>query len=64
MENRRIDDEKFMRQALNEARRAFEQEEVPIGAVIVAGDRVIGRGHNLVEMLRDYDAFYAEHHGG
>ena len=56
MENRRIDDEKFMRQALNEARRAFEQEEVPIGAVIVAGDRVIGRGHNLVETLRDATA--------
>lgn len=56
MEIRRIDDEKFMRQALNEARRAFEQEEVPIGAVIVAGDRVIGRGHNLVETLRDATA--------
>ncbi len=56
MENRRIDDEKFMRQALNEARRAFEQEEVPIGAVIVAGDRVIGRGHNLVETLQDATA--------
>ena len=56
MENRRIDDEKFMRQALNEARRAFEQEEVPIGAVIVAGDRVIARGHNLVETLQDATA--------
>lgn len=56
MEIRRIDDEKFMRQALNEARKAFEQEEVPIGAVVVAGDRVIGRGHNLVETLRDATA--------
>lgn len=56
MEIRRIDDEKFMRQALNEAEKAFEQEEVPIGAVVVAGDRVIGRGHNLVETLRDATA--------
>lgn len=56
MEIRRIDDEKFMRQALNEAQKAFEQEEVPIGAVVVAGDRVIGRGHNLVETLRDATA--------
>lgn len=56
MEIRRIDDEKFMRQALNEAEMAFEQEEVPIGAVVVTGDRVIGRGHNLVETLRDATA--------
>lgn len=56
MEIRRIDDEKFMRQALNEAEKAFGQEEVPIGAVVVAGDRVIGRGHNLVETLRDATA--------
>lgn len=56
MENRPLDDEKFMRQALNEAERAFEQKEVPIGAVVVAGDRVIGRGHNLVETLRDATA--------
>lgn len=56
MEIRRIDDEKFMRQALNEAEKAFELEEVPIGAVVVAGDRVIGRGHNLVETLQDATA--------
>lgn len=56
MENSPLDDEKFMRQALNEAERAFEQEEVPIGAVVVAGGRVIGRGHNLVETLRDATA--------
>ncbi len=45
-----------MRLALNEARRAFEEKEVPIGAVVVAGDRVIGRGHNLVETLGDATA--------
>ncbi len=46
-------DEKFMRLALNEARKALEQQEVPIGAIIVANDAVVGRGHNLVETLDD-----------
>ncbi|MCX4302114.1 MAG: nucleoside deaminase [Alistipes sp.] len=46
-------DEKFMRIALNEARKAFEEREVPIGAVIVANGAVVGRGHNLVETLDD-----------
>ena len=49
-------DQKFMRQALNEARRALDKREVPIGAVVVAGDRIIGRGHNLVETLMDATA--------
>lgn len=42
-----------MRLALNEARKAFEEQEVPIGAVIVANGAVVGRGHNLVETLAD-----------
>lgn len=42
--------------ALNEALRALDKREVPIGAVVVAGDRVIGRGHNLVETLGDATA--------
>lgn len=42
-----------MRQALNEARAAFDKQEVPIGAVIVSQGRIIGRGHNLVETLQD-----------
>ena len=46
-------DEKFMRLALNEAQKALKEQEVPIGAVVVAGDAVIGRGHNLVETLAD-----------
>ncbi len=46
-------DEIFMRQAISEARRALEKEEVPIGAVVVWNDRVVARGHNLVETLRD-----------
>ncbi len=56
MERQRALDEKFMRQALNEAERAFKEQEVPIGAVVVAGERIIGRGHNLVETLQDATA--------
>ena len=49
-------DEKFMRMAIDEARKALNEEEVPIGAVAVCGDRVVGRGHNLVETLCDATA--------
>ena len=52
----RAKDEKYMRMAINEAMRALDKEEVPIGAVVVAGDRIIGRGHNLVETLSDATA--------
>lgn len=45
-----------MREALAEARRALEAGEVPIGAVVVADGRVIGRGHNLTETLHDVTA--------
>ena len=45
-----------MREALKEALRAFDREEVPIGAVIVHGQRIIGRGHNLTETLNDVTA--------
>ena len=46
-------DEKYMRLALEEAKLALEADEVPIGAIIVAGGRIVGRGHNLVETLVD-----------
>lgn len=42
-----------MRLALNEARKAFEEQEVPVGAVVVVDGKVVGRGHNLVETLAD-----------
>lgn len=42
--------------AIEEAERALAKREVPIGAIVVAGDRVIGRGHNLVETLADATA--------
>ena len=53
MEEQRKTDEKFMRLALNEARKALNEQEVPIGAVVVADGAVVGRGHNLVETLSD-----------
>jgi len=49
-------DEYFMREALKEARKALELDEVPVGAVIVCHDRIIGRGHNLTERLVDVTA--------
>jgi len=49
-------DEHYMRQALNEAQRAYEEGEVPIGAVVVSKNRIIGRGYNQVERLQDATA--------
>jgi tRNA(adenine34) deaminase len=43
----------WMRVALQEAQKAFEKDEVPVGAVVVHDGRIIGRGHNLVESLQD-----------
>ncbi len=50
---RYMDDERYMQMALEEAHKAMEQKEVPIGAVVVAGGRVIARAHNLTETLTD-----------
>lgn len=50
------DDIRYMRMALDEARRAFDADEVPIGAVIVSRGQVIARGHNLTETLTDVTA--------
>ncbi len=49
-------DEFYMQQALREARAAAAEGEVPIGAVIVSGDRVIARAHNQTELLHDTTA--------
>ena len=49
-------DEFFMGEALKEAQRAFQLEEVPVGAVIVAENRIIARAHNLTEQLHDVTA--------
>ena len=49
-------DEYFMNQALTEAKKAAEEDEIPIGAVIVCQDRIIARAHNLTERLNDVTA--------
>ena len=49
-------DDFFMKEAIKEAQKALELDEVPIGAVIVHGGRIIGRGHNLTEQLTDVTA--------
>jgi len=55
-ENSLVADEYFMKEALKEAMLAKDQDEVPIGAVIVFKNRVIARGHNLSETLNDVTA--------
>ena len=45
--------EYYMRMALEEAQKAYEENEVPIGAVIVKGETVIGRGHNRTQTIKD-----------
>ena len=49
-------DEYFMRQALFEAKEAYDRNEIPVGVVIVYKDRIIARGHNLTETLNDVTA--------
>lgn len=56
METEHVNDEFFMRAAISQAMIALEREEVPIGAVIVAGGRIVARGYNLVETLKDATA--------
>ena len=46
-------DEYFMWQALKEARLAFEEGEVPVGAIVVINQKVIAKGHNMTEKLQD-----------
>ncbi len=51
-----LDDRYFMQQALREAHNAFDMGEVPVGAVVVANQRIISRAHNLTETLNDVTA--------
>jgi tRNA(adenine34) deaminase len=48
--------EHFMKQAIQLAEQAFEEDEVPIGAIVVCRNRIIGRGYNQVEKLKDSTA--------
>ena len=49
-------DEQFMRLALKEAEQAYQEGEIPIGALIVSHDRIIARAHNQTEVLQDVTA--------
>lgn len=51
-----MDDTFFMRQALSEAQKAASRDEIPVGAIVVAGTRIIARAHNLTETLHDVTA--------
>ena len=50
------EDAKWMQKALQEARLAFDEGEIPVGAVVVQNNQVIGRGHNQTERLKDVTA--------
>lgn len=49
-------DEHFMKEAFKEAQKAFEEDEVPVGAVIVCDNKIIARAHNMTERLNDVTA--------
>ena len=51
-----MDDRFTLEEALKEARKAFDADEVPVGAVVVAGGKIIARAHNLTERLNDVTA--------
>ena len=51
-----FNDEYFMRRALQQAHNAFEQDEVPVGCIVVSNDRIIAKAHNLTETLNDVTA--------
>jgi tRNA(adenine34) deaminase len=51
-----FDDVYFMKQALTEAQKAFDMDEVPVGAVVVCQNRIIARAHNYTEHLNDVTA--------
>lgn len=56
LKNCMLTDEYYMKQAVSEAMKAFEKDEVPVGCVVVCNDRIIARGHNLTETLTDVTA--------
>ena len=56
MQSPQNDDERYMRMALQEAERAFEADEVPVGAIVVCQGRILAKAHNLTETLHDVTA--------
>ncbi len=55
-ENPAAEDEHYMGLALQEAQKAYDADEIPIGAIIVCKGRIVGRGYNLTEQLNDVTA--------
>src|SRR6266404_5114022 len=51
-----LGDEYFMREALRQAKKAYQAGEVPVGAIVVRAGRIIGRAHNQIELLKDATA--------
>lgn len=51
-----LSDEYFMQQALKLAQRAFEEDEIPVGALVVCDNKIIGKGYNQTERLKDVTA--------
>jgi len=51
-----FDDTYFMKQAIAQAKKAYEKDEVPVGAVIVCNNQIIARAHNYTETLNDVTA--------
>ena len=49
-------DEHFMKEAFKEAKKAFNEDEVPVGAIIVCDNKIIARAHNMTERLNDVTA--------
>lgn len=49
-------DEYYMKEALKEAQKAFDEDEVPVGAVVVCDNKIIARAHNMTEKLNDVTA--------
>jgi len=56
MEIELFSDEYFMKQALVEAQKAFDKEEIPVGAIVVANNSIVARAYNLTETLNDVTA--------
>ena len=56
MTDPKLNDEFFMREAIRQARRAYDEDEVPVGAVLVWNNEIISKGYNQVELLKDSTA--------
>jgi len=56
MELNVFSDDHFMKEALKEAQKAFDEDEVPVGAIVVCDNKIIARAHNMTERLNDVTA--------